>query len=171
MSLLGSRRRPIVFAVEDLHLSDQTSEACFAMLVEGLAGAPILFLSTYRPGYRPPWLGKSYATQIALRHLPPQESVAVVYSILPPEKRTEELVQAILIKAEGNPFFLEELARVVAEHEDVQTIVTVPATVEGVIMARIDQLMMPPSGCRQPLSWSQHTATPAARNLGRAHDP
>ena len=140
MGLLGSRRRPIVFAVEDLHLSDQTSEACFAMLVEGLAGAPILFLATYRPGYRPPWLGKSYATQIALRHLPPQESMAVVYSILPPEKRTEALVQAILSKAEGNPFFLEELARVAAEHEDVQTIVTVPATVEGVIMARIDQL-------------------------------
>jgi class 3 adenylate cyclase/tetratricopeptide (TPR) repeat protein len=140
MSLHGSRRRPIVCAIEDLHLSDQTSEACFAMLVESLAGAPILFLSTYRPGYRPPWLGKSYATQVALHHLLPQESAAVVYSILPCEKRSEALVQAILAKAEGNPFFLEELTRVAAEHEDVQTIVTVPATIQGVIMARIDQL-------------------------------
>jgi predicted ATPase len=88
MSLHGSRRRPIVCAIEDLHLSDQTSEACFAMPVESLAGAPILFLSTYRPGYRPPWLGKSYATQIALHHLLPQESAAVVYSLLPLEKRS-----------------------------------------------------------------------------------
>jgi class 3 adenylate cyclase/tetratricopeptide (TPR) repeat protein len=140
MSLHGSRRRPIIFAVEDLHWSDQTSEACFATLVEGLAGAPILFLSTYRPGYRPPWMDKSYATQIALHHLPHQDSLAVIHSILPPEKHTEELTQAILTKAAGNPFFLEELARVAAEHEDVHTIVTVPSTVQGILMARIDQL-------------------------------
>jgi predicted ATPase len=61
MSLHGSRRRPIVCAIEDLHLSDQTSEACFAMLVESLAGAPILFLSTYRPGYWPPWVRRESA--------------------------------------------------------------------------------------------------------------
>jgi class 3 adenylate cyclase/tetratricopeptide (TPR) repeat protein len=140
MSLHGSRRRPIIFAVEDLHWSDQTSEACFATLVESLVGAPILFLSTYRPGYRPPWIDKSYATQIALPHLPPQDSMAVIYSILPPEKHSEALGRAILAKAAGNPFFLEELARVAAEHEDVHTIDAVPSTVQGILMARIDQL-------------------------------
>ena len=32
-------------------------------LVESLVGAPILLLGTYRPGYRPPWVEKSYAMQ------------------------------------------------------------------------------------------------------------
>jgi class 3 adenylate cyclase len=54
MSLRGSQRQPLILAVEDLHWIDQTSEACFASLVESLAGSPILLLCTYRPGYRPP---------------------------------------------------------------------------------------------------------------------
>src|SRR5262249_50675213 len=63
MSLRGSRRRPIILAVEDLHWIDRTSEEYLASLVESFAGAPILFVATYRPGYRPLWIEKSYATQ------------------------------------------------------------------------------------------------------------
>ena len=78
MSLQGSQQRPLIFAIEDLHWCDKTSEDYLAWLVESIAGAAILLLVTYRPSYRPPWLDKSYATQIALRHLAPQESVTVV---------------------------------------------------------------------------------------------
>jgi predicted ATPase len=80
MSLHGSQRRPLVLEIEDLHWCDNTSEDYLAELVESIAGAAILLLVTYRPGYRPPWLDKSYATQMALRHLAPQESVTVVRS-------------------------------------------------------------------------------------------
>src|SRR5262245_45259614 len=41
MSLRGSQRQPLILAVEDLHWIDQTSEACFASLVESLTGAPM----------------------------------------------------------------------------------------------------------------------------------
>ena len=58
-----------------------------AALVESLAGAPILLLTTYRPGYQPPWLGKSYATQIAIQPLSLQDSRRVVQTLL----QTEEL--------------------------------------------------------------------------------
>ena len=87
MSLIGSRQRPTVFAVEDLHWIDKTSEECFTSLVEGLGGARILFLLTYRPGYRPPWMDKSYATQMALQPLSPQDSLSVVHSVLQTEQR------------------------------------------------------------------------------------
>src|SRR5262249_41019997 len=80
MSLHGSQQRPLIVAIEDLHWCDKTSEDYLAWLVESVAGAAILLLVTYRPGYRPPWLDKSYATQMALRHLAPQESVTVVRS-------------------------------------------------------------------------------------------
>src|SRR5260221_1397438 len=44
MSLAGSRRRPLIITVEDLHWSDAISQECFASLVERLAGAPMLCL-------------------------------------------------------------------------------------------------------------------------------
>ena len=69
MSLRGSRQRPLLLEVEDLHWIDKTSEDYLMSLVESLVGAPILLLGTYRPGYRPPWVEKSYATQVALRPL------------------------------------------------------------------------------------------------------
>ena len=43
---------------------DKTSEEYLVALVESLAGASILLLTTYRPGYRPPWLDKSYAATV-----------------------------------------------------------------------------------------------------------
>src|SRR5439155_1439653 len=76
--LKGGRRRPIIFVVEDLHWVDKASEDCLTFLVEHLAASPILFLAIYRPGYRPPWMDKSYATQIALQPLSHQESLELV---------------------------------------------------------------------------------------------
>jgi class 3 adenylate cyclase/tetratricopeptide (TPR) repeat protein len=139
MALLASRPRPLVLVVEDLHWIDQTSEAFLASLVERLAAAPILLLTTYRPGYRPPWMDRSFATQLALRPLGTQDSLAIVDSVLP-EAASGRLAALILDKAEGNPFFLEELARVVSDHGSAGPGLEVPDTVHGVLTARIDRL-------------------------------
>jgi predicted ATPase len=140
MSLNGSQRQPLIIAVEDLHWIDTTSETCFAMLAEGLASAPMLLLGTYRPGYRPPWLEQSNVTQVALRRLTPEDGLAVIRSILPHEHLSDQLVQTILAKAEGNPFFLEELTQAVLESGDFRANIAVPDTIQGVLMARIDRL-------------------------------
>ena len=52
--LHAAQRQPLVLAVENLHWSDATSEEWLASLVERLAGAALLLLVTYRPGYQPP---------------------------------------------------------------------------------------------------------------------
>ena len=140
LSLKGSQRRPLIFAVEDLHWIDQTSQDYFAALVENLAGAPILMVGTYRPGYRPPWGDKSYATQLSLHRLTAQDSLSVVRSVLPEERLPDPLAQVILAKAEGNPFFLEELTRALAAQDRPSGDLTVPDTIHGVLMARIDRL-------------------------------
>ena len=119
---------------------DQTSEDYLASLVESLAGTPILLLTTYRPGYRPPWLDKSYATQLALRNLASHNALTVVHSIIQRERLPDHLSQTIIEKAEGNPFFLEELTRTIIEHGDVQADTMVPDTIQGVLSARIDRL-------------------------------
>ncbi|HEX4498004.1 MAG TPA: adenylate/guanylate cyclase domain-containing protein [Thermoanaerobaculia bacterium] len=126
----------VVLEIEDLHWVDKTSEDFLAFLVEGLVVSRMLLLVTYRSGYRPPWLEKSYATQVALSRLTNSESQAVVRSVLRRAAPSEALVGMVLSKAEGNPFFLEELARSLLENPDV----LVPDTIQGVVMARIDRL-------------------------------
>jgi class 3 adenylate cyclase len=139
-SLLRSRRQPLIMAVENLHWIDATSEDYLTSLVEPLAGAPILLLATYRPGYRPPWLGKSYATQLALPGLTARDGLVVVQSVLQTMPLSDALQREIVGKAAGNPFFLEELTRaVVAEGARPPTLM-VPDTVQAVLAARMDQL-------------------------------
>ncbi len=152
LSLEASRRQPLILAIEDLHWIDKTSEEFFALLAESLAGAPVLLLTTYRPGCRPPWLERSYATQIALRPLSYRDSLSVVRSVVEGRELAELLAHVILEKAEGNPFFLEELARSVAEQGDEPHQLSVPDTVQGVLQARIDRLADAPKRLLQAAS-------------------
>jgi predicted ATPase len=105
MSLNGSQRRLLVLAIEELHWSDKTSEEFCDTLVESLAGAAIMVLATYRPGYHPLWIDKPYVTQLALQGLAPHEGILVVRSTQQCGTLAEAVVQMILDKAEGNPFF------------------------------------------------------------------
>ena len=140
VTLRANQARPLIITLEDLHWIDRTSEELFASLIEGLPRIPLLLVTTYRPGYRPPWIEKSYATQIALPPLSPEESLRFAQSILPGQQLAEPLAQVILSRAEGNPFFLEELTRAVTDRGDFHVDIAVPDTVQGVLMARIERL-------------------------------
>ena len=140
MLVRASQRQPLILAIEDLHWADGMSQDFLASLVEALTGAPIMLLTTYRPGYRPPWIDKSYATQLSLGRLMAADSLSVVRSVLPDAGPADPIAQLILDKAEGNPFFLEELTRAVRESPHGTESLVVPDTVHGVLTARIDRL-------------------------------
>ena len=101
---------------------------------------PLLLLVTCRPGYRPPWMDKSYATQLTLPQLDPEDSWCVVQAVLPIRPLPEHLLEDILAKAGGNPLFLEELAWAIREQGGRHLPPEVPATVQAVLAARIDGL-------------------------------
>jgi predicted ATPase len=69
LSARSSRQRPVILVIEDMQWVDAALDACLVLLAQRLAGMPLLLLVTYRPGYRPAWLDKSYAVQLAL--MPP----------------------------------------------------------------------------------------------------
>lgn len=140
MFLSSAQQHPLVVAVENLHWIDATSQAYLASLVEHLLGIPLLLLVTYRPGYRPLWIDKSYVTQVALQPLSPDDSRSVVVSICRDVPLSPPLLDAILAKAEGNPLFLEELARVAAVHSTAPSSLVVPDTIQSVLRARVDRL-------------------------------
>ena len=137
-----SQRVPLALIVDDLHWIDRTSEECFTSVVDSIPGAAILLVVTSRPGYRAPWRDKSYATHIALQPLEPTEARQVVHSVLGNGPVPQTLVQTILERAEGNVFFLEELARAVREQPGPVAAVVVPDTVQDVLQARIDRLTL-----------------------------
>jgi DNA-binding winged helix-turn-helix (wHTH) protein/tetratricopeptide (TPR) repeat protein len=143
--LRPTAQRPLVIVVEDLHWIDRTSEEFLATLVERLAGARVIVLATHRPGYGAPWLDRSYVTQISLAPLDPVASARLVESIALPESAGTDVSSAILRRGEGNPFFLEELARAVSERGGSHGI---PETVQAAIMARLDRL---PQGAKHVL--------------------
>ncbi|HSJ73537.1 MAG TPA: adenylate/guanylate cyclase domain-containing protein [Miltoncostaeaceae bacterium] len=153
MSLNGSRRRPIIFVVEDLHWIDRVSEEFFTRLVDDLQGAPILLACTYRPGYAAPWMQRSYATQIALPRLGTRDALAVVRSILDAQEGGGQLLaEGLISRAEGNPFFLEELARAARDRSDLDAVARVPETVQDVLAARVDRLPEEPRRVLQTAS-------------------
>lgn len=140
LCMYGSQHLPLILEIEDMHWSDASSEECLGALVERIIGVPILLLITYRPGYRPPWMERSYTTQLALSRLSIDESLQMVHEALQPSGLSAVEMQEILQKAEGNPLFLEELTRQVREHPAVGVLSHLPDTVQNMIASRIDRL-------------------------------
>jgi transcriptional regulator with AAA-type ATPase domain/tetratricopeptide (TPR) repeat protein len=156
LGLKGSRRQPLVLAIENVHWIDKTSDEYLGALVDSLAGAPILLVLTYRPGYRPAWIDKSYATQIALQPLGGADGASIVRSMLETADPPATLTSVIVAKAEGNPLFLEELALAVGEQDGGSGTLRIPDTLQEVLANRIQRLS---EDCRRVLQ--------AAAVLGR----
>ena len=142
MCLSASRHRPLVVVIEDLHWIDPASET-LGRLGETLGGVPLLLILTYRPDYAPSWLDRSRVTQISLQPLSTGESRRVLQDILPPDRLAEPIAQEIIERADGNPFFLEELGRTVREDGGIPLRGDVPQTVQEVLFARINRLPEP----------------------------
>jgi DNA-binding NtrC family response regulator/tetratricopeptide (TPR) repeat protein len=141
--LLGaSAGRALVVLVEDLHWIDRTSNEWLGTLVERLSGSRVMLVATYRPGYHPGWIDRSYATQVSLAPLGREDSFRVVEAIL--GDSAGALAAPVLGRAEGNPLFLEELAIAVRDHPRLEAERTIPATIDDVVGGRIDRLAPEP---------------------------
>jgi class 3 adenylate cyclase/predicted ATPase len=142
----AAQQHPLVLVVENLHWSDPTSAAWLASLVERLAGAAVLLLGTYRPGYHPAWGAHAVVTQVAVPPLHAQDSRTIVQAVLGTVHLPEVRLREMVARAGGNPFFLEELAWHAVEQGRPDMPEAVPETVHAVLAARMDQL--PPEAKR-----------------------
>jgi predicted ATPase len=139
-----SQRQPLILSIEDVHWSDRLSAELLASLIESQAGASLLLLLTYRPGYQAPWMAQSYVTQLALSPLSLRDSLEVVRSVRGTAQAADPVVQGILARAEGNPLFLEELTLASMDEAAPQASAPVPDSIQDVLMARIDRLQEAP---------------------------
>jgi class 3 adenylate cyclase len=115
MMLHGGQHQPLVLVVEDLHWIDKTSEEVLLYLADSLPAARVLLLVTYRPGYQNPFGERTYTTRIGLRTLSDHDSLRLAAGMLAMAECPPELCDLIVRKAEGNPFFLEEVLKSLLE--------------------------------------------------------
>jgi transcriptional regulator with AAA-type ATPase domain/tetratricopeptide (TPR) repeat protein len=151
----AAAQRPLVLVVEDLHWMDQATEEWLALLADAVAATPILMLLTSRPGYAPAFAERPFHTRLALGTLSSADSLGLAAALLGAGVLGPPVQALVLDKAEGNPFFLEELVRSLVEtgalRREGETLtlaveadrVVVPDTVQDVLAARLERLAEP----------------------------
>ena len=147
-----ARQVPAVYVIEDAHWIDEVSESMLAEFLKVIPQTPSLVLVTYRPEYRGA-LSRVAGTQtIALAPLSDSETAALVCELLGSDPSVGGVATVITERAGGNPFFAEEIVRDLAErgvlrgkrsaYESTADAghVSVPASLQATIAARIDRL-------------------------------
>jgi class 3 adenylate cyclase/ATP/maltotriose-dependent transcriptional regulator MalT len=140
--------QPLVLVFEDVHWGEEPLLEVIEHLAAWVRTAPVLLICLARPELldaRPAWGGgRLRAVTLELEALPDEEGEKLVRE-LAAEVDVPIDVEAVLAKAEGNPLFVEETIRAVAEQPD-GMYGRIPDTLQALIAARIDRL--PPESRR-----------------------
>lgn len=152
---------PLLLVLEDLHWADQATLTVLQALMRHSTPPPLLLLALARPTLferRPDWgEGEPFHPRLRLAPLTSGTSEALVADIL---RHVEEVPAAlrdlVVARAEGNPFYIEELIRMLIEQGSIVrgelgwtvaaervAALQVPATLAGVLQARLDSLPAP----------------------------
>ena len=147
-----ARATPALYVIEDAHWIDEVSDSTLAGFFTVIPQTPSLVLVTYRPEYRGALTQLPGAQTVALAPLSDSETAALIAELLGPDPSVGGLGQKIAERAAGNPFFAEEMVRELAERGVLRggpgayvsptdgAEVSVPATLQATIAARIDRL-------------------------------
>jgi len=136
---IAARRSPLVLVFEDLHWSSDSLLDLFEFVMQPRGDLPLLMIALTRPELldrRPTWGGgrRNYMS-ISLEPLSDRDTAHLVDQLL--DGCSPELLDRIVRRAEGNPFFAGELIRSVAERAGSDQL---PDTVQATVLARIDLL-------------------------------
>src|SRR6516162_7222201 len=147
-----ARETPALYVIEDAHWIDEVSESMLAEFFTVIPQTPSLVLVTYRPEYLGALTRIHGAQTIALGPLSDSETAALVSGLLGPDPSVGGVITMVTEKAAGNPFFAQEMVRDLAErgvlrgnrsaYESTADVgeVSLPATLQATIAARIDRL-------------------------------
>ncbi len=156
-----ARTEPALYIIEDAQWIDEVSESMLADFFTVLPHTRSMVLITSRPEYQGALTRVQGAQTIALGPLGDSDTAALIAELLGPDPSVGELAATIAERAAGNPFFAEEMVRELIQRGVLQgeraghvcpadiADVSVPATVQAAIEARIDRLN---SGAKRTLN-------------------
>jgi len=154
--------RPSVVLVEDVHWLDATSRDCLEYLLQDVDRKPLMAVLTTRPSEAPP----PTDAVLHLSSLGRAEGLTLLRDAAGDADLEDEVADALLDRAGGNPFFIEELA-LAAQLGGAAA--GLPATVQAVIAARVAGLRPSARALVYAVATIGRPAPPAlaARLLGR----
>lgn len=154
-------RGPAVVVCDDVHWADSASVDTLRQVLTSIAPLPVLFILSTRierasQGWRLVAAARDIfgdaLTEIRLEPLSLEDSRTLVSTLLTIESLPVATRDAILAKAEGNPFFVEEVIRMLMDRgaivregdhwvaTDKAASIDIPDTIHGLLLARIDRL-------------------------------
>lgn len=125
---------PLLLVLDDLQWADPYSMRLIDQVINLIPSHAVVFCCLARPEFRNTWTSLSYYHQITLRPLSTEDSTALVRELVKSGAAFNDA--EVITRAEGNPFYLTELAQAAAQRGEAK----LPATIEGVILERIDRL-------------------------------
>lgn len=154
---------PLVLVFDDMHWADPISIELLTQLFILCESQSVLFLCATRPyrntpGWKINWVAESQFPhryqEIHLAPLSRQDSSLLLDQLLAVTQLPEGLQRLLMEKTEGNPFFLEELLRMMIETgviakspdgsgwlvEQPVTEIAIPENLQALLTARIDHL-------------------------------
>ncbi|MFN2376704.1 MAG: adenylate/guanylate cyclase domain-containing protein [Candidatus Binatia bacterium] len=156
-----SARVPLVVMFDDLHWADQSTLDLLLRLLGTMEHHPILFVLAMRPDVDSPSTAfvrtlrsrhPDRFVQVPLEPLDPKASSELLRERISFDERPDQTRRAILSRAEGNPFFIEEIIRSLVDVGAIRHTpeglrvtgqlsgVEVPGTVQELVMDRVDRL-------------------------------
>lgn len=157
----GAKLRPLVFILEDLHWSDMSTIELLESLYRLAENNRILFINLFRPNYKATTerLLESirercpgHHSEIYLEPLDEKQCDFLIQNLLKATGIPQNVRISIANRAEGNPFFIEEVLRSFIDEgvvelrggefkvtEKIDSVI-IPETIKEVIMTRIDRL-------------------------------
>jgi class 3 adenylate cyclase len=151
-SISLARTQPVLYVIEDTHWIDEVSESMLGEFLTVIPQTPSMVLITYRPEYRGVLANVPGAQTISLAPLSDSETAALLDELLGTDPSVTGIKALVAERAGGNPFFAQEMVRELAERAVLEgdrggftcgtdlAEVTVPATLQATIAARIDRL-------------------------------
>ena len=144
--------RTLIMVVEDLHWIDKSSEESLKLILDTIPGKRVFLIFTYRPEFFHTWGHRPYHSQVNLNRLSSRECLSMVIHLLDTKEIDLDLQELIIEKTEGVPFFIEEFIKSLRELKLIKKSdrkyslvkkvqnVAIPATIQDVIMVRVDAL-------------------------------
>ena len=147
-----AHRQPLVIVVEDLHWVDASTCEFLGLMLEQLAGMPVLAMFTFRPEFVPVWAPNSRVTTLSLGRLGREEIESLAQATAGGRPLPKPLLDEIVARTDGVPLFVEELCKeliargIVIERDSSLEMAgpvmgtEIPSTLRDSLIARLDRL-------------------------------
>ena len=113
--LAVAKRESLAIIVDDLHWLDDSSARVLNLLMDSVGDAAIFLVAAYRPEFSPDWDALDHHSLVRLHALDDDDVRRLVETLLEWEDVPDELARIIVGQSRGNPYFVEEVLRTMAE--------------------------------------------------------